>query len=287
MGYFTLQTSPALPQPNVLSIDVEDWFHVCGLQTEPVVRRSEWRVEQNIDRLLALLAHHGIRATFFVLGSVAEAVPALVPRIAAAGHEIASHGYSHRLVYELTKEEFRNEIRRTHDILHRQSGQVPLGFRAPQWSLTPSRTPWALEVLCEEGYHYDSSCNPLPFVGDQRSRRTPHRLPAGNGTIWEIPPLVTATPIVNLPTGGGWGFRFFPRWLIDWTIRKTNRADTPAVIYVHPRELDPAGPRLKLSPLVTFATYGPRKDIFPRLDRLLKCYQFTTMRELVNVWESA
>jgi len=287
MEYFTLRDSRFLPQPNALSIDVEEWFHVCGLPSEPVVRRCEWRVEQNIERLLGLLARHGTKATFFVLGCVAETVPSLVPRIAAEGHEIASHGYSHRLVYDLTQEAFRDEIRRTHDILLRQSGQVPVGFRAPQWSISPVRTPWAIEALHEEGYRYDSSCNPLPFVGDRQGKLTPHRLPAGNGTIWEIPPLVTATPLVNLPTGGGWGFRFFPLRLIEQTVEKMNRAGFPAVLYLHPRELDPSGPRLRLSPLGRFAAYGPRMDVAPRLERMLQRHRFTTMRELVKVWESA
>jgi len=285
MGYFT--SSLSLPQQNALTIDVEEWFHVCGLPSDPVVRRCEWRVEQNIARLLALLSRHGIKATFFVLGSVAEEVPTLVPLIAAKGHEIASHGYSHRLVYDLTKAAFRDEIRKTHDILLRQSGQVPVGFRAPQWSLTPQRTPWALEVLCEEGYCYDSSCNPLPFVGDRQGERTPHRLPAGNGTIWEIPPMVTSTPLVNLPTGGGWGFRFFPCRLIERTIARTNNGGSPAVLYLHPRELDPDGPRLRLPALKSFATYGPRHDVVPRLERLLRRYRFTTLRDLVTTWESA
>ncbi len=287
MGYFTERSPGIPPQPNVLSIDVEEWFHVCGLAGEPVVSRREWLVERNIERLLGLLARHNTRATFFVLGSVAETVPTLVGRIAAQGHEIASHGYSHSLVSDLTREGFRDEIRRTHDLLLRQSGQSAVGFRAPQWSLSPARTPWAFEVLREEGYRYDSSCTPLPFVGDRLGKRVPHRLAAGTGTIWEIPPMVTAMPLVNLPTGGGWGFRFFPLGLIDRTVAALNRAGYPAVLYLHPRELDPAGPRLGLSPLRSFAAYGPRRDAAPRVESLLGRHRFTTMRELVNVWESA
>lgn len=287
MGYFTLRDSVSLPQPNVLTIDVEEWFHVCGLAEEPVVGRHEWRVERNIERLLGLLARHGTKATFFVLGCVAETVPSLVPRIAAEGHEIASHGYSHSLVHDLSQEGFRGEIRRTHDILLRQSGLPPVGFRAPQWSISQARTPWAFEVLHEEGYRYDSSCTPLPFVGDRQGKRSPYRLPAGNGNIWEIPPLVTAAPLLNLPTGGGWGFRLFPLRLIDRTVEAVNRAGNPAVLYLHPRELDPEGPRLRLSPLKSFVTYGPRRDAAPRVESLLRRHRFTTLRELVNSWESA
>jgi polysaccharide deacetylase family protein (PEP-CTERM system associated) len=272
---------------NALSVDVEDWYHVCGLPVEPIVAKREWRVEQNVERLLFLLAEHRVRATFFVLGCVAEALPALVPRISAAGHEIASHGYSHRLVGGLTPEAFRDEIRRTDEILRRQSGQKPVGFRAPQWSLAMTRTPWAFETLLDEGYRYDSSLNPLPFVGDRHGRRTPHRLPVGSGYLWEVPPLVASSPLGNLPAGGGWGFRVLPCGVICRSVDRANREGAPAVFYLHPRELDADGPRLKLSPLRSFAAYGPHRDVVPRLERLLKRYRFTTLQDLIATWESA
>lgn len=286
MGYFTVLVSAELPRLNALTIDVEDWYHVCGLANEPVVRQTEWRVEQNIDRLLPLLARHGARATFFVLGSVAEAIPALVPRISAEGHEIASHGFSHRLVYNLTEEEFREEIRKTGYILSSQSGVSPVGFRAPQWSLSRSRTPWAFDVLAQEGYLYDSSCTPLPVIGEPRGNRSPHKLDTLNGPIWEIPPLVTATPVMNLPTGGGWGLRTFPMWLIERTVKMANKKGEPGVFFLHPREMEADGPRVGLSAIGAFAAYGPRSDVTSRLEQLLVHHQFTTLRNLVNIWQS-
>lgn len=270
---------------NALTVDVEDWFHVCGLDREPQVPADEWRVRHNTEKLLAFLAGHGVHATFFVLGCVAEAIPGLVPEIAAAGHEIASHGYSHRLVNRLDPAQFRDEIRRTGDILERQAGQRPAGFRAPQWSM-PARTQWPFEILREEGYLYDSSCTPLPFVGDSAASRTPHRIAVSSGTIWEIPPLVTPSPVCNLPTGGGWGLRFFPQPLIHKTIRELNAKGFPAVVFLHPRELDPSGPRLKLAPLKAFATYGPRTDVTERLSALIRRFTFRTLHDLVRQWES-
>lgn len=271
---------------NALTVDVEDWYHICGLAREPVVSAREWRVRTNVGKLLALLAEHKVRATFFVLGRVAEALPELVPQIAAAGHEIASHGYSHRMVTELDPAGFRTEIRRTGIILEQQSGRKPVGFRAPQWSLS-AETPWAFEVLHDEGYRYDSSCNPLPFVGNSAGPRTPFKIDVASGTLWEIPPMVTPSFIGNLPTGGGWGLRFFPRGLIGRTIRALNDVGQPAVIYLHPRELDPEGPRLPLAPLKRFAAYGPRSDVSRVLRPLLSGFRFGTLRDMVEQWESA
>jgi polysaccharide deacetylase family protein (PEP-CTERM system associated) len=271
---------------NAVTVDVEDWFHVCGLAGEPVVASTEWRLRANVDKLLALLAEEQVRATFFVLGWVADNVPGLVRQIALAGHEIASHGYSHRLVGQLDPSRFRDEIRRTGDILERQAGTRPAGFRAPQWSLS-LETPWPFDILYEEGYCYDSSCTPLRFIGNPHGRSTPYRLKTAAGSLWEIPPMVTPSLLGNLPTGGGWGLRLFPRRVIENTIRDLNAAGTPAVIYLHPRDFDPAGPRLELSPLRSFAAYGPRTDVTQRLAHLLRRFRFGTLRTLVEQWESA
>lgn len=271
---------------NAITIDVEDWFHVCGIDPEPRVSPGQWRVRQNTERILDLLAEFGVRATFFVLGSVAAQEPELVPTIAAAGHEIASHGYSHRLVPQLGPVPFRDELRRTADLLEGQSGQRLAGFRAPQWSLSAAM-PWAFEIIREEGYCYDSSCNPLPFVGNGRGPLQPFAIATSHGRLLEIPPLVTPTPLGNLPTGGGWGFRLFPLALITSSIERLNAAGNPAVIYLHPREMEADGPRLNLSPLRTFAAYGGKSEAGGRVRHLLQRFRFGTLRQLVDQWQSA
>jgi polysaccharide deacetylase family protein (PEP-CTERM system associated) len=271
---------------NALTVDLEEWFHVCGVAWEPPANPADWRVRLNTEKLLSLFADYGVKATFFVLGCVAEALPELVGRIAAEGHEIASHGYSHRMITGLDPIGFRDELRNTCEILERLSGQRPIGFRAPQWSLSAA-TPWAFEILHEEGYLYDSSCNPLPFVGNPAGSRMPHRVKVRQGSIWEIPPMVTPSPFCNLPTGGGWGLRVFPRCMIRKSIREMNNSGAPAVLFLHPRELDPSGPRLRLTPLKKFASYGPRTDLSARLSELLRDFRFGTLKDMVEQWESA
>jgi len=266
---------------NALTIDVEDWYHVCGVEQRESISRGSWRVCIATERILKLLDEYGVTATFFVLGSVAAAEPALVKLIAAGGHEIASHGWSHRLIHQLTAEQFRTELAQTEDVIQAQSGCRPVGFRAPQWSIS-GRTPWAHDILAERGYLYDSSLNPLPFIGDRYGLRVPSRIVTPAGGICEFPPLVTPTWFGNLPTGGGWGFRFFPMALIEHTVGQLNAAGNPAVLYLHPRDADPDGPQLRLPPLKRFATYGTRTDAVPRVRRLLERYRFTSLKELVT-----
>lgn len=265
---------------------MEDWYHVCGEEERVALLSPERRVRRNVELILELLAEEGCTATFFMLGSVAKQEPELLPLIASAGHEIASHGYSHRLIPELGAPAFREELRRTADVIARQAQVVPAGFRAPRWSLS-RETPWAFEILAEEGYLYDSSLNPLPFVGDRRGARLPFRRGTPSGDLLELPPLVTSLSGFNLPTGGGWGLRFFPLTLIRATIESQNRQGAPAVLYLHPRELDPFGPRLELAPLKSFAVYGPRTDVRERLRQLLRRFRFGTMYQLVEQWQSA
>ena len=219
-----------------------------------------------------------------MLGSVAENDPDLAVTICSAGHEIASHGYSHRLVTDLTPQQFNEELQRTERILMDQTGQRPVGYRAPQWSLS-KKTGWAFAILRERGYLYDSSLNPLPFVGDSTGSRIPYLLEGEGAGMWEIPPMVTKSLIGNLPTGGGWGFRFFPFKTISATIEALNRQHHPAVLYLHPREVDPEGPRLDLPLLKRFVSYGSRMDATPRLSELCRRYRFKTLKELVYEWQ--
>jgi polysaccharide deacetylase family protein (PEP-CTERM system associated) len=271
---------------NILTVDVEDWYHICGPDAVSSVPRAQWRVRHNVEQLLELLAGSGHKATFFMLGSVAENVPELAPLISSQGHEIASHGYSHRVVTSLTPDEFRDELLCTERILEQQTGQRPIGYRAPQWSLSEC-TPWAFEILREAGYRYDSSLNPLPFVGNRAGSRKAYQLEGAGQGLWEIPPLVTTSRLCNLPTGGGWGFRFFPLSIICRSIDRLNKDSHPAVLFLHPRELEADGPRLELPLFQSFYTYGPGTSVVHRLKELFKRYRFTTIKEQIDLWQRA
>ena len=272
---------------HALTVDVEDWFHVCGAEQAAGERSGQGRVLHTTALVLDLLRSCGVRGTFFVLGSVASRYPELAPRIVAAGHELASHGWSHRLVTELLPQEFGDELLQTADLLERQTGQRPRGFRAPRWSLSRQTTPWAFEILAQQGYRYDSSLTPLAMIGDPAGPRLPHRIETAAGTLWEIPPLVTATPLGNLPTGGGWGFRFFPLAMIRHTLQVYQRQGGPGVLFMHPRELDPDGPRLRLGLLREFATYGPQSSAAGRLAALMRSFSFRPLGEQVATWQTA
>ena len=272
---------------HAITVDVEDWYHVCGHELLADSVLDQERVAVATSVVLDLLSSCGVRGTFFMLGSVALQHPDLAPRITAAGHELASHGWSHRLVSELSPQEFGDELLQTADLLERQTGQRPIGFRAPRWSLSRKTTPWAFEILVQQGYQYDSSLTPLALIGDPRGPRGPHRIMTAAGGLWELPPLVTPTLFGNLPTGGGWGFRSLPGRLISRTMQSYHQQGLPGVLFVHPRELDPQGPRLPLGMLREFVTYGPHSSAAGRLEALLQGFSFKPLRELVDTWQTA
>ncbi len=272
---------------HAITVDVEDWYHVCGYVPAQERIRHQERVEQAVGLVLELLQTCGVRGTFFMLGSVAQQHPDLAPRIAADGHELASHGWSHRLVTGLSAEEFRAELVRTADLLEQQTGRRPFGFRAPRWSLSRETTPWAFDILAEQGYRYDSSLTPLAAIGNPRGPRNPHWIATSSCSgIWELPPLVTSTPFGNLPTGGGWGFRFFPNWFIRHTVQAYQHQGLPGVLFVHPREVDPHGPRLDLGLFRGFVAYGCRTSAAHRLTALLRGFAFKPLGEVVEAWQT-
>lgn len=269
-----------------MTIDVEDYFHVSNF--EHVVDRGSWasresRVEANTDRLLAMFDRAGVTATFFVLAWVAERVPALVRRIADAGHEVASHGYAHRLIYDQTPEGFRDDVRRAKDLLEQTSGQPVEGYRAPSFSVT-ARSLWALDVLIEEGYTYDSSVFPvhhdrygIPDAG--RHAGVVHR-PAGS--IVEVPASTVRLAGVNWPIGGGGYFRLLPYGWTRWGLRRVNAVErAPAVFYLHPWEIDPGQPRLQAPALASYRHYHNLRETAGRLERLMREFPFGTMRSLI------
>lgn len=273
---------------NALTIDVEDYYHVSAF--ESVIQFANWdryesRVESNTGRILDVLAGSNVKATFFVLGWVAERHPGLVNAIQGAGHEIASHGYRHRLLYQMSREEFREDTQRSKGILEDLSGVPVVGYRAPSCSII-QETLWCLNVLQELGFQYDSSIFPLHHdrYGIPHHNRFPHRIsgPDGN-SIWEFPMSTVRLGKVNLPTAGGGYLRLLPYSLVRWGIRRINTKERqPAVVYLHPWELDPGQPRLRGPRLSVFRHYVNLSTTESKFRRLLQDFQFQSIQGVLQ-----
>jgi len=265
------------------TVDVEEHFQVLSLA--PWVARERWdslesRVSRNVDRLLQLLADHGATGTFFTLGWVAERQPAMVKAIAAAGHEVASHGYDHRRVVELSPEAFRDQVRRTKAILEALSGQPCLGYRAPNYSIVAGRE-WALDILVEEGYRYDSSLFPItrPGYGYAGGGRDPYWLDRPAGKLFEVPPTTLRRAGLNLPAAGGAYFRLLPPVLVRSALRDAERRGQPGTFYLHPWEIDPGQPRFDVPLLTRVRHYGGLAGTWRRLERLMREFRFVSVAE--------
>ncbi len=272
---------------NAMSIDVEDYFHVSVF--DGIVPRSEWaamesRVVANTTKLLDLFEEFGVKSTFFVLGWVAERHPDLVRSIAGKGHEVASHGYAHRLIYDQTPAAFREDVRRAKHLLEDSSGGRVLGYRAPSYSITP-RSLWALDILLEEGYEYDSSIFPIRHdrYGIPVSDRRPYPITRQAGTLLEVPGSTARLGPLNLPVAGGGYFRILPYGWTRWGIDRVNRLESrPVVFYLHPWEIDPDQPRLAAGLLGRFRHYRNLNATEERLRNLLTDFRFAPMSELLT-----
>lgn len=281
-----------MPVQNAMTCDLEDYFQVENLAG--VVARDQWpsmpsRLAASTDRVLALFAEAGIQATFFVLGWNAERQPELVRRVAAAGHEIASHGYAHRLITEQTPDEFRADVRHAKALLENLAGVPVLGYRAPTFSIT-ERTRWALDILADEGYRYDSSVFPVRHdrYGIPSAPRFLHAVPSPNGrTLIEFPPTTYRFLGANLPVAGGGYLRLFPVALLAAALRRINRQGHPVMVYFHPWELDPDQPRLPVRGLRRFRHYVNLRRTARKLQYLLRRLPFTTGRAIVEAWQSS
>jgi len=273
---------PAQSIRNALTIDVEDYFQVSAFA--PFIARAEWpsrecRVEKNVDRILAMLDAHGVRATFFTLGWIAERHPGMVRRIAAAGHEIASHGYGHERVSEQTPDSFFADIEAAKRILEDLAACEVRGYRAPSFSIG-EKTPWAFDCLARAGYRYSSSIYPIrhDHYGMPGAPRHAHRI----GELIEIPATALRFFKRNWPAGGGGYFRLLPYPLSRWMIRHVNDVDRlPAVFYFHPWEIDVDQPRIEgLNAKTRFRHYLNIERMEQRLNRLLADFSWGRMDEL-------
>jgi polysaccharide deacetylase family protein (PEP-CTERM system associated) len=270
-----------------MTVDVEDYFHVAAFAH--VISRADWdsrelRVERNTSRLIDLFAEHRMRATFFVLGWVARRVPALVRAIHAAGHEIASHGMSHELVYRQTPAQFRAEARESKALLEDLTGRPVRGYRAASYSIT-ERSRWALDVLVEEGFEYDSSIFPVRHdrYGIPDAARHPGHIKTPHGrTLLEFPLTTTRIAGIQVPVSGGGYFRLLPYWLTRHGLGRVNDVEmAPYVFYLHPWEIDTGQPDVAAGMLSRFRHYTNIARCESRLRRLVGEFRFGAMEDVL------
>ena len=270
---------------NCLTVDVEEWFHVCGVNGP--LAFEHWhvlpsRVVQTTHDLLDLLDACGVRGTFFVLGWVAARYPALVNDIVKAGHEIGSHGHLHRRVYELTPQSFAEDLDLCRAALAAAGVQCVLGYRAPEWSIN-SRSLWALDLLVRSGFRYDSSMAPMRIVGDPTYPQVPHARATASGELLEFPLLVDRRFGQNMPLGGGWGLRMTDPARVIKAIDDRNTHGSPVALLVHPWEIDPDPPRVKLPVAKSFAHYFRLGGFRERFAQVLRGAPFAPMGDVLGL----
>lgn len=271
---------------NALSVDVEDWFQVGAF--ERTIDRRDWdglecRVERNVDAVLDLFAESGVTATFFSLGWVAERFPAAIRRIVEAGHELASHGYDHQRVFTFTPDQFRADLRKARDLLEQAGGVAVSGYRAPSFSID-ARTPWAHEILAEQGYAYSSSV--APVVHDHYGWPEAPRFafhPVRGSDMLELPVTTARLAGRTLAAGGGGFFRLLPYGFSRWAVRQVNEQDRrPAIIYFHPWEIDTGQPRVAGAPLRSRIRHYTNIGVMaPKLRRLIGDFRWERIDRLV------
>lgn len=270
---------------NILTVDLEEWFVVENLRE--VIDRGEWeelpaRVEQNTREILSLFSDYHVRATFFVLGWVAEKYPKIIKEISIAGHEIGCHSYYHRRVDTLDRDEFRRDTEMAVNAIFKATGITPVGYRAPSWSIN-SNIRWAFEVLAEMGFEYDSSLFPIThdLYGEPDAPTGTFRMQLDNGlALYEIPASTVKIMGRNFPVGGGGYLRHGPLWFTTWMINRLNTANRPAVLYIHPWEVDRNHPRLDgLNALQKFRQYGSIATLMIKLEKLFRRFDFYSARD--------
>jgi polysaccharide deacetylase family protein (PEP-CTERM system associated) len=272
---------------NALTVDVEEYFHPNAM--DAAVSPDDWdrlprRVEGNTHHLLDLLGARGVRATFFVLGWVAERLPQLVDEIARRGHEVACHGYAHRLAYELGAQRFRADVTRAKAVLEQRIGAPVSGFRAASYSLVGT-TPWVFDILIDAGFQYDSSIFPIrhDIYGVPSFSRFAVCVQRPAGQIVEVPASTVRLLGRNWPVAGGGYFRLLPYWVTSGALRRINRRDgRPAIVYLHPWELDAEQPRLPASMKTRFRQYANLHRTEERVRRLLHDFSFAPIREAIS-----
>jgi polysaccharide deacetylase family protein (PEP-CTERM system associated) len=270
----------------IFSVDVEDWFHTLDLSSTPALSRWDFlpsRVEKNFGRLLEIFSEKQVHVTCFFLGWVAQRFPHLVREADRRGHEVASHGYAHRLVYEMTPQEFYEDALTSKKIIEDIVGHPISGYRCPGFSVT-KKTPWFFDKLIEAGYAYDSSVFPGPrgHGGLDNGHYAPYWVGSSSEGLVEFP--MTTTKVLGVPMcffGGGY-LRLFPSLLIENMTLKVLREGRPVIFYVHPREIDPNHARLPMSLRRKFKSYVNLRTTEPKIRRVLAEFEVSTFRAFIE-----
>ena len=271
---------------NALSIDLEDWF--CVYNLSQVIRQEDWdrcelRVVESTRRILDLFARHDARATFFVLGWIADRVPHLIREVAEGGHEIADHGYSHTLITHMTESEFESDLLESLEALRRCGiREEVIGFRAPSFTIV-KRTWWALRILEKHGFRYDSSVFPIGFHPDYGIGDAPMEPYSVTERLREFPMSCVEFMGRRLPCSGGGYFRLMPYAYTRWAIQSLNRRGRPVVFYLHPWEVDPGQPRMRLPLIKRIRHYYGLEQTEGKLGRLLSDFRFGALRDVLGL----
>ncbi len=270
---------------NALSVDLEDWYHICGVEgyADPAAWDSyENRISRNTQKILDLLEKHNARATFFVLGYIASRNSDLILAIRERGHEIATHGFCHRRVFEMSSGEFENDLRASIDVLTSITNERVIGFRAPEWSIR-KETPWAFEILRKLGILYDSSMVPLTRMGSRDFPLFPTEFDTGYGKLVEFPLSTIRFFSEHLPFSGGLPLRLVPYFYIVSNIAKMNRSGKPALVYIHPWEFDNEQPFIDLPLSRRFMHYFNIAATPRKVEGLLRNFRFAPVREVLGL----
>ncbi|MFQ5787444.1 MAG: XrtA system polysaccharide deacetylase [Thermodesulfobacteriota bacterium] len=275
---------------NALTIDVEDYYHATVFGH--VVDKEEWhkyesRIAQNTERLLTILSQYNVKSTFFILGWIAEHYPELIKAIHREGHEIACHSYDHRLIYKHSRESFRADIRKARKILEEIVDRKILGYRAPTFSIVKDNL-WALHILKEEGFEYDSSI--FPIIHDRYGMPEAERFPSyiqtnGSVAIREFPMSTLRLFGWNVPVSGGGYLRLFPYSFVRWAIKRINSVEgKPAIIYMHPWEIDPGQSRINVNSFSRLRHYANLDKMESKLKNLLRDFKFVTVKDCLDAF---
>lgn len=270
---------------NALTVDLEDWYHICGVEgySDPAQWETyESRILRNTDKILDLLRRYNVNATFFVLGYIAYKEPELIRKIKNEGHEIATHGFYHRRVFEMTEQEFEDDINKSVETICSITKSPVLGFRAPEWSIR-KETAWALGILRKCGIYYDSSMVPLTRMGHRTYPVCPQKITTEHGEIWEFPLTTTRLFRENLPFTGGLPLRIAPYFYIISKIQRINKQGVPAIVYIHPWEFDIEQPKIDLPLSRRFMHYYNIRVTPLKVEGLLRHLKFAPVMNVLGL----